>query len=174
MGALCQLLQFQEDLQSRLLRQFTKLLALICMVRTRTRLNLSKLSIHQVISDQREEEQVTQSSMSNHNNKMDDLYNTNASCQSIKADSSITDISCLSFISINATEIKMAVLPELDNQTLKTIMTLLPIQSTNHSINNKEDKVLVRIPYYNRKTNIYVWLTAIKSVFMNLEYYESI
>ncbi|CAF3099005.1 unnamed protein product [Rotaria sp. Silwood2] len=143
------------------------------MVQTRNNLDLSKLSIHQVISNQTAEEKVTSSSMSNQNNNMDNLYNTSTSCQSIKADFSTLKTSSSSFTPTDAIEMKMIALSELDNQMLKTIPTSSQTQPINHSINSNEDKELARIPYYNGNTNIYAWLTAIKSAFIDLNYDES-
>ncbi len=50
------------------------------MVLTRTNLDLSKISIYQVISD-REEEPIAQSSTSNQNINMTDPHSTNLSSQ---------------------------------------------------------------------------------------------
>ncbi|CAF3800904.1 unnamed protein product, partial [Rotaria sordida] len=143
------------------------------MVQTRASLDLSKLSIHQVISNQTEEDKVTPSSMSTQNNNMDNSYNTNISCQSIETDSSMMKINLPLFTSTDATETKMIASAEPDNQMLISIPTSSQAQLTNHSIHNNEDKELARIPYYNGKTNIYAWLTAIKSVFIDLKYDES-
>ncbi|CAF3580804.1 unnamed protein product [Rotaria sp. Silwood1] len=143
------------------------------MVLTRSGLDLSKRSYHQVIPDQREEEKLSHSSMSNQKINTTGLYNANVSCQSTKSDLSSTTISPSSLISTDAKETKITTLPELDSHTSNT-MTITPqALSTNHLMNNNEDRELARIPYYNGKTNIYAWLTAIKSVFIDLKYDES-
>ncbi|CAF1022616.1 unnamed protein product [Rotaria magnacalcarata] len=56
----------------------------------------------------------------------------------------------------------MTVLPEIINQA-----------SLNSTSNVNEDKELARISYYNRTTNIHSWLTAIKSIFIDLKYGET-
>ncbi|CAF1285024.1 unnamed protein product [Rotaria magnacalcarata] len=132
------------------------------MVHTRTGLYLSKRSNSQSTSDQKEEEHEIQSSMSNINTNKADLYITNTTCSPPKPESSTTKITSSSFISTDTTEATMTVLPEIINQA-----------SVNNTSNINEDKELARISYYNGTTNIYSWLTAIKSVFIDLKYDET-
>ena len=61
----------------------------------------------------------------------------------------------------DTSETKTTALPQSDKQTL------------NHITDSNEDKELARIPFYNGETNIYAWLIAIKSVFIDLKYDES-
>ncbi|CAF3685878.1 unnamed protein product [Rotaria sp. Silwood1] len=143
------------------------------MVLTRSGLDLSKRSYYQVIPDQKEEEKLAHSSMSNSKINMTDLYNANVSCQSTKSDLSTATIGSSSLISTDAKETKIITLPELDTHTSNTVTVPPQTLSTYHLMNNNEDKELARIPYYNGKTNIYAWLMAIKSVFIDLKYDES-
>jgi hypothetical protein len=140
------------------------------MVSTRNNLDLSKLSIHQVILDQGEE-RMAQSNTSNGNNNLDDPYNTNSSGQSIKSDSSIINNNYSPPIHADTKETKVALPLILENQTTITD-TASQLQSSNLLPDNNEDKELSRIPYYNGKSNIYAWLMAIKSVFIDLKYDE--
>jgi len=141
------------------------------MVLTRTNLDLSKISIYQVISD-REEEPIAQSSTSNQNINMTDPHSTNLSSQSIKSNSSIIKIDSSPSTHGEITDTKTGTLSQLENQTITTSNTVPQFQSTNHFKGNHEDKELNRIPYYNGKTNIFAWLIAVKSIFVDLKYDE--
>ncbi|CAF3637281.1 unnamed protein product [Rotaria sp. Silwood1] len=143
------------------------------MVVTRSGLDLSKRSYYQVMPDQKEEEKLAHSSMSNSKINITDLYNVNVSCQSTKSDLSTATIGSSSLISTDGKETNIIALPELDRHTSNTMTVPPQTLSTYHLMNNNEDKELARIPYYNGKTNTYAWLTAIKSVFIDLKYDES-
>ena len=142
------------------------------MVRTRNTLDLSKSNIH-LVSNQPDEEQLNQLSISYQNHNMADLNDTSASCQVIKSDPSTIKIDSSPSSFPNTLGTKMTVQPELENQILTTTTTVSQVQPKVPSTNNNEHKDLARIPYYNGKTNIYAWLTAIKSVFVDLNYNAS-
>lgn len=123
------------------------------MVRTRSGLDLSERNSYHSKPDQNEKED-TKSSMSNIGN--------NTTCSLLKPESPTTKITSSSFILTDTNEATLTLLPETVNQTL-----------INNVLNINEDKELSRIPYYNGTTNIYSWLTAIKSVFVDLKYDEA-
>ena len=164
-------LGFQEDLVSGIFQQliktkrnYSRIVILFRMVLTRTSLDLSKISIQQVISNQEEQERMTQSNTSNPNSNLTDPDNTNSSIIKIGSPLS-TDA--------DGMETKTAVFSKLNNQTLTPAISESRIQSSNHLIDNNEDKELARIPYFNGKANIYAWLMAVKSVFIDLKYDEN-
>lgn len=135
------------------------------MVLTRnTGLDLSKISIQQMISDQEKQERMTQSNASNSNSNLTDPHNTN---------SSIIKISTPLLIDDDGTETKTAVFSKLNNQTLTPATNESQIRSSNHLVDSNEDKELGRIPYFNGKANVYAWLMAVKSVFIDLKYDEN-
>ncbi|CAF0918157.1 unnamed protein product [Rotaria sordida] len=108
---------------------------------------------------EQKQERIPQTTILNRNNIMANSFNTNSPPQStIKNDSA-------SSIQTDITETKIAASQQVNDQSQS--------QSPSHPTNINEDRELARIPYYNGKTNIYSWLIAIKSVFIDLEYDET-
>lgn len=161
--------------------------ALVLMVLTRTNLDLSKLSIYQVISTQ-EGQRLDKPSTSSQNNNMAGSNNTNipysTSAEMIETKAPIllqqpTGISVptSTVIGVAASHHSPSFSDEIqqqfENQTVKTATTLPQVKTSNHATVNNDCKELARIPHYNGKTNIYAWLTAVKSVFIDLKYDET-
>jgi hypothetical protein len=141
---------------------------------TRTGLDLSKVNIFQQVSilkkEEEEKKRTIRSSISNNKINMVNSYNTDSLSQSIKPESSSTKIDSASLIQTDV-EDETTESSQLNKQTLP-ITNTSQSQSLNH-LTDENEKELARIPYYNGKTNIYAWLIAVKSVFIDLKFDES-
>ncbi|CAF1366701.1 unnamed protein product [Didymodactylos carnosus] len=136
------------------------------MVVTRTGLDLSKLSIYQVISNEGQEQQLVKPDALNPDVGSTPLTFTITT-------TTTTPVSSHQPIMTSTSTFSAEIKSLLDDETLKTSVIPFHAQPQTHSTNNNDAKELARIPYYNGTTNIYAWLTAIKSVFIDLQYDET-